>query len=197
MFSSVAAELGATIDGLDRNLSSAAFHKFYQIDLETTEMPVSIYDYDTVLLLDVVEHLSRPEDFLLNLRHSKSRLRSDIRPRMLISTPNVAFFALRIMLLIGRFNYAERGILDITHMRLFTRKSLLKMLEICGFDVERAIPVGIPFELISQSRLARILNFIGQKMAYIWPSGFAFQFFVVACPRIGFVRLLQDAERIT
>jgi hypothetical protein len=43
--------------------------------------------------------------------------------------PNVANIAIRLMLLFGQFNYTERGILDKTHLRFFTRKTARRMVE--------------------------------------------------------------------
>jgi len=63
-----------------------------------------------LLLLDVIEHLEDPEGFLLALRHRSQVPDIDRAPLIVISTPNVAFAAIRLNLLVGRFNYAERGI---------------------------------------------------------------------------------------
>ena len=98
-----------------------------------------------VLLLDVIEHLAEPEEFLLNLRNrSVATSAPNAAPVFVISTPNDAFLGIRLNLLFGRFYYAERGILDITHKRLFTRKSLLFALDQCGYDVGAGARLGHP-----------------------------------------------------
>ena len=58
---------------------------------------------------------------------------------VLVSIPNVRHWRiLRNLVLHGTWDYVEAGILDQTHLRFFTRKSLLKTLEEAGFHVERA-----------------------------------------------------------
>src|SRR5262249_57204581 len=88
---------------------------------------------DVLLLLDVVEHLRSPERFLDAFRRNL-----DHRPRTLIlTTPNVAFAVQRAMLLLGQFNYGRVGILDRTHTRLFTFRSLRRLLRDAGLRIQR------------------------------------------------------------
>ena len=79
---------------------------------------------DTVLLLDIIEHLVSPELFLKRLRN---RYCFDA-PEVVITTGNIAFLPIRLALLVGQFNYGKRGILDLTHTRLFTFSSLRRLL---------------------------------------------------------------------
>jgi glycosyltransferase involved in cell wall biosynthesis len=97
--------------------------------------------YDTLVLLDVIEHLSDPEAFLENLRkqfdHSSKRL--------IFSTPNIAFVVQRLMLLVGQFNYGKAGILDRTHTRLFTFRAAEHLLRDAGFRIKSVRGVPAPF----------------------------------------------------
>ena len=101
--------------------------------------------YDVVLLLDVIEHLHQPERFLEDLRRMMA-LNSSLE--LMISTANIACFVTRAMLLLGQFNYGPRGILDITHTRLFTFASFRRALVQAGFDIletrgnSGALPAG-------------------------------------------------------
>ncbi|MAC53158.1 MAG: hypothetical protein CME31_11520 [Gimesia sp.] len=203
---------------------------FHIANLEQDELPVSICNYDTVLLMDVIEHLADPEEFLLGIRNqahdrlsddtdneaaepdlsqigseydtgfdieqSESRELETSFPVFIISTPNIAFAAVRMNLLLGRFNYAERGILDITHKRLFTRKSLLQMLSDCGYEIERVRGVGVPFAAVMAGRTGKYLGWIADLGAKIWPSLFAFQLLVECRPRPGVKDVLRNAIRI-
>ena len=166
---------------------------YWNLNLETDKLPFDCLDYDLILILDLIEHLSHPEEFLLNLKNSSS-VSDQSLPRVIFSTPNVAFLPVRISLLLGRFNYAERGILDLTHKRLFTRSSLLKMLNECGYLVEQIHSIGAPFEIFSSGRIARLLSFVSTALARFWPSVFAFQFLLVCRPRPGVRTLLADAK---
>ena len=86
---------------------------------------------ETVLLLDVIEHLVSPELFLRRLRN---RYCSDA-PEVVITTGNITFLPIRLAMLLGQFNYGKRGILDLTHTRLFTFGSLRRLLAQSGYEV--------------------------------------------------------------
>jgi len=170
--------------------------EFYQLDLDRQDIPIDVFDRDVVLLLDVIEQLGEPEAFLLQLRNNSSseRIGSE-SSRLILTTPNVAFITIRLNLLLGRFNYAERGILNIAHKRLFTRKSLLQLLRDCNFVVEKMIPIGAPFELVMPGELGHFLSKISNVLAQLIPDLFAFQFLVVARPKPGVKQLLSTSER--
>ena len=65
---------------------------------------------------------------------------------LIVSVPNVGFLPMRIMLLLGQFNYGREGILDFTHTRLFTYESLVGMLRQLGFAIRdvRGVPAPYP-----------------------------------------------------
>ena len=65
----------------------------------------------------------------------------------MVSTGNVGFIVTRLLLLLGRFSYGRRGILDLTHTRLFTFKTLRRLFEQGGFDVVESRGVPAPFPL--------------------------------------------------
>ena len=81
-------------------------------------------------MLDILEHLVRPERLLQDCREVLTP-----KGAVVISVPNVANIAVRLMLLFGRFDYTERGILDKTHLRFFTRKAARAMLRGNGYKV--------------------------------------------------------------
>lgn len=108
---------------------------------ESEELPFRVADFDYVLLLDVIEHLASPERFLRSLRRSAGLE----PPVMLVSVPNVGFLPMRLMLLLGQFNYGREGILDFTHTRLFTYGSFVNMLRQLGFAIEEVRGVPAPF----------------------------------------------------
>ncbi len=71
--------------------------------------------FDLVTYGDVLEHLLEPQDVLRETRNL-------LAPggRVLISLPNIAFWTMRVKLLMGRFEYESMGLLDYTHLRFFT-----------------------------------------------------------------------------
>ncbi len=131
--------------------------------------------FGLVLLLDVVEHLPNPEEFLASV----ARI---IKPggTLLISVPNVAHWSVRIPLLFGIFNYTDRAILDKTHLQFFTRARLRSLLvkeslfelvsigatiEPAEFVLPKVIWDNPVFKLISKFRLA-VANLLPGLMAY-------------------------------
>jgi glycosyltransferase involved in cell wall biosynthesis len=150
------------------------------------DLDLPIRDYDYYLLLDVIEHLKDPEAFLDGLR-----ARLDDSPRtLIITTPNIAFIVPRLMLLFGQFNYGQTGILDRTHTRLFTFRTLRRLLRDSGFQIQvmKGIPAPIP-KAIGDSRLSRALLRINQALILVSPGLFSYQIFVTATisPDVTFV----------
>ncbi len=188
--------LGVEVTGVDATppLDGSMAH-FRQADLQACETPPDAFDFDMILLLEVLERLREPEQFLLQLRNRSAVVDPTRRPpTVLLSTPNVAFIAVRLNLLLGRFNYAQRGILDIAHTRLFTQATLCAMLRQCGYDVERVQPCAVPFEAVMPGRLGRALAAGSRVAAAVWPRLFAFQFMVTCRPRPGVMQLIQGSE---
>ena len=190
--------MGVEVTGLDSSPPLPGMMSHFRLtNLETDPTPPDAMGFDMVLLLDVIEHLAEPEEFLLNLRNrSESSPVHRDAPVFVISTPNVAFAGIRLNLLLGRFNYAERGILDITHKRLFTRKSLAAALEQCGYHVTRMAASAVPFEAVMHGGMGRALGKLSEIAARVWPSMFAFQFVVVCTPRPGVTQLIRRSEQL-
>ena len=186
-------DLGAVVTGVDAFLPHpGTMDHFHRTDLESEPLPVNPFDFDMVLLMDVIEHFEDPERFLLDLR-GKSHRPGHPPPVIVISTPNIAFFSIRLNLLMGRFNYAERGILDVSHKRLFTRSSLLSAIRVCGYTVESIKPVPAPFEAVIPNRLGTLLARVAAALAWLMPGLFAFQFLVVCRPLPSVASLLAQA----
>jgi 2-polyprenyl-3-methyl-5-hydroxy-6-metoxy-1,4-benzoquinol methylase len=89
--------------------------------------------WDVVLCLDILEHLPDPAAFLARLRPLMSE-----GGVLIASVPNIAYAPVIIGLLLQRFEYSPRGgVLDSTHLRFFTRRSAVQLLESAGFTVTR------------------------------------------------------------
>jgi len=173
---------GVRIIGVDQTRPGSAdqFDEFYTAEFADGRLPRRLDDVDFVLILDLLEHLTMPEAFCAALRE---QAQSNPRLRIIISTGNVGYFVTRFMLFFGHFNYGRRGILDLTHTRLFTFGSLQRLLGECGYIVEREIPVPAPVPLVVHSKawqrrlmgIQRILMRISRRL-------FAYQCVIVARP---------------
>jgi 2-polyprenyl-3-methyl-5-hydroxy-6-metoxy-1,4-benzoquinol methylase len=139
--------------------------------LDPTELP---HDYDLILFADTLEHLPDPPAVLRNL---KRRLAPGAT--LVVSLPNVANWAIRLSLLGGRFRYTERGILDRTHLRFYTRNTALEMIEAGGFTVTSVVG-SIPVPFVRSRTLGRLAHRIGN----LRPSLFAYTFVITAEPTV-------------
>jgi glycosyltransferase involved in cell wall biosynthesis len=132
--------------------------------------------YDAVLALDVIEHLRRPEEGV-------RKIAEILKPGGLLyaSTGNIAYFVLRMSLLFGQFNYGKRGILDLTHSRLFTIYSFRKLLVNGGFAIKDVRGFGPPIrDMVGEGPVLRRTDAASGTLARIWPRLFAFNFLIVA-----------------
>jgi hypothetical protein len=165
--------------------------RFIQHDLNTSIPDVDIAAYDYVLLLDVIEHLNVPEIFFDRLRDA---MKHCTKTHLIISTPNVGFVIIRLMLLLGQFNYGKRGILDMTHTRLFTFSSLRHLLEQRGFQVTKSHGIPAPYPVaLGDNRLSRFLLSLNRICLRIFPTLFSYQILAVAVPEPSLELLLQQA----
>ncbi len=171
------------IDVLPRSEVSPDGFRYEQINLET-ELgklnDVLIRDeFDTILMLDVLEHLAVPESFLLNLSQHKF----PTSPRFVCSTANVAFIVIRIMLLLGHFNYGRRGILDITHKRLFSAHTFRNILTQTGFVITHEHYIPFPFASLGwPASVAKKLETINRWLIKLRPRLFSYQILFEATP---------------
>lgn len=163
----------------------------YQQDLDA-EPTFPVEEYDYLLMLDVIEHLKNPERFLERLR-----ARFDYTPRTLVlTTPNIAFGVQRLMLLLGQFNYGKAGVLDQTHTRLFTFRSLRRLLVDSGFRIKEVRGVPAPFpKVLGNGVLGKAAVKTNQVLIKLSKTLFSYQIFVVAegTPSVSFI--LEDSKR--
>ena len=105
--------------------------------------------FDLILVLDVIEHLIDPWKFL-NL--IKSRLNEG--GSIIISVPNIRHYSiLKDLIFFGNWEYSQSGILDRTHLRFFTKKTLKKIFEKEKLNIEMLKKYPIDY-----SGKAKILN---------------------------------------
>lgn len=124
------------------------------------ELPWPEKFFDVFIYADILEHLKRPDLALLKFRRY-------LKPDgiLIVSLPNIAYWRMRLNMLLGRFNYEEVGIIDKTHLRFFTIETGQYLVEECGFKVVK-------------------LDYCGWAMKYfplkLFRAWFAFQFVIYA-----------------
>ena len=185
---------GCHVTGVDQFpiAHKADLEEFIQCDLDRGDFPVDAGIFDYILLLDIVEHLRSPERLLDSVRHSRTR-GSDLK--VIFSTGNVAFFVTRLALLFGWFNYGARGILDLTHTRLFTFTTAKRLFEQSGYRIEEIRGIPAPFPLVvGNNFLGRFLLAVNELLIRISKRLFAYQIFMVCSPLPSLEWLLEKAH---
>jgi SAM-dependent methyltransferase len=147
---------------------------FIKADLNEGIPPEAGSDFDVVLAADVLEHLVNPGSLM-------QQVREVLAPggTALFCVPNFAHWYPRLRSALGMFDYDQRGILDSTHLRFFTRRSFLKMVRRRGFDVQRVEPVGLPLDALEMDGPgARAIRGLDHRLSELWPAMFGYQFIV-------------------
>jgi SAM-dependent methyltransferase len=191
-------EKGCHVAGIDEVTFApyCLLDDFTQADLRSQNIPLSPDDFEFVLLLDIIEHLSTYDQYRI-LDDIRSRAEKQ-RPTLIITVPNVAFFVTRMQLLLGNFNYGKRGILDHTHCRLFTFKSIKSILGQSGYTIERIQGIPAPFPAaIGYSAISRFFLRLNQCLIRLLPGLFSYQIFVIARPLHTVQQLLGQTEAHT
>jgi methionine biosynthesis protein MetW len=128
--------LACHVVGVEPNPDRAAAAAQRGIDVHrgyfTSDLASSLDPFDIVLFMDVLEHVPDPVELL-------TLARSALRPggRVIVSVPNVAHWTVRGKLLFGRFDYRPTGIMDATHLRWFTAKTIASVVSSAGFTIQQ------------------------------------------------------------
>jgi 2-polyprenyl-3-methyl-5-hydroxy-6-metoxy-1,4-benzoquinol methylase len=170
----------AYVDGVELNASDAAVARRVcrEVVEGSAEEPATYArlrgPYDAVIFGDVLEHLRDPAAALAGVRPL-------LAPGGVVisSIPNVAHYSIRAQLFKGSFDYADSGILDRTHLRFFTRDSLVQLFEQGGYEVLSCDPA-----LKLPERMTGWLGAqLAERVARLRDKVFAFQYITVARPR--------------
>jgi len=143
--------------------------------------PLQGQRFDAILACDVLEHLHQPQALL-------RRLPEYLEPtgRLVISIPNIAYAGVVAALRIGVFDYTEKGQLDHTHVRFFTRRSMERALLDTGWVPQHWEANRVP---ISHSEFAWCWDDIApglrQELLSGWGDFDVYQWMSVSTPTVG------------
>lgn len=129
----------AKICGLEINESAASVGKYVADicygNIEDENVPFA-EKFDYIIFGDVLEHLHNP---LKTIEYCRSLLKVD--GRILASIPNLMHISVMQQLLRGEFRYTDVGLLDRTHIHLFTEKEIVRMFCDAGYTIEELVSV--------------------------------------------------------
>ncbi len=134
--------------------------------------------YETVFFLDVLEHVLDPWAML-------ERVRADLRPggAVVAAIPSIEYAPVVRDLLRGRWDYADTGTLDRTHVRFFTRATMIEMFEQAGYDVTTVQGTGSVWSAHWHARPWHVRTLLRRLWVWKWPDSEWLHFVIVAAPR--------------
>lgn len=177
-------DLGHSVAGIEFDAATAEkakqyYESFQVADIETFAFPYR-QEFDYILFADVLEHLRDPAAVL---RKCIPALKES--GKIVVSVPNIANFLMRLSLLSGKFDYMDRGILDRTHLRFFTLRSLKKMMDEVSCEILDVIPTSLPVQIVfpfTENKLYLPFHKLVYAVTRIWKTAFAYQFVIFAAP---------------
>src|SRR5581483_8903571 len=137
---------GLEFNGEDARIAKKHYEKVVIIDLDNQKVDLPRKKFDVIIFADIIEHLKRSQ---LILSDFSPFLKDD--GVIIVSTSNIANLYIRLQLLLGKFDYQERGILDNTHVRLFTLKTFRQLVIQSGYKIEKEDFTPIPLPLVNKN----------------------------------------------
>jgi methionine biosynthesis protein MetW len=153
-------------------MASIAKNKCVEVlnmDIETKELPYSNGFFDCIILGNVLEHMKEPSKILANLK----KYLSD-NGFLIYSVPNIVNWHSRMTIFFGKFEYADSGVFDRTHLRFYNLNSAKKLAEDAGYRIAW-LDVTPSIYLFKEK-----LNFLWYGLAKLWKNLFADEFVIQA-----------------
>ncbi|MEQ1699680.1 MAG: bifunctional glycosyltransferase/class I SAM-dependent methyltransferase [Ilumatobacteraceae bacterium] len=162
------------VDIADADGVRSRMHTFVAADLSQGIPDEVGGDFDLVLAADVIEHLADPARLLTDMA-------SRVRPNgsIIASVPNISHWYPRFRITAGRFDYDQRGVLDATHLRFFTRRRFLRVAEEAGLEHLGHRHTGLPLDALGMGGNKVVTGTVGRADRLLvkwWPTMFAYQF---------------------
>lgn len=168
---------GLEVDPVAAQIAQSRCSEVYTVDLDAPDalaVAQASAPYDVVLAAAVLEHLRHPEQVL---RQMRTLLKSDAL--VIVSLPNIAYWQFRLSLLAGKFDYADYGVMDRTHTRLYTLRTGRELLEQNGYHVDN---INIAGSLLQNTLNAASRALKRAPLPLILPGLFAYELIYIARP---------------
>lgn len=173
---------GAKVVGIENNQDAAnkarrVLDRVIVGDVESVDLEFGERPFDCILFGDVLEHLIDPWSTLRKYRKSL-----DKNGCVVVSIPNIQHYSVILGLIKGDWSYQDRGILDRTHLRFFTYKEVVKLLDQPGL-----VPVQVSYNirLIEHTKSRREYAELISRFLPFLRKYFVFQYVVLAAPKKG------------
>jgi 2-polyprenyl-3-methyl-5-hydroxy-6-metoxy-1,4-benzoquinol methylase len=148
--------------------------RFFEADLEHGLPDAVGGGYDVVIAADVIEHVRNPDDLMVDLASRMSNT-----GMIVASVPNFGHWYPRGRTAAGLFDYDQRGILDRTHVRFFTRRSFRRAVANTGLVTTAERYAGLPLDVLGvDGLLGGVVTAVDRLLRRVWPTMFAYQFVV-------------------
>lgn len=177
------------IFGVEINIKAGqqakSFYKEVVIgDIERDVLPFSRGFFDCILYGDVLEHLVDPWKVL---RSHREILKDD--GIIICSIPNIRYYkVLRPLILDGRWEYVDLGILDRTHLRFFTLKTIEDMFRETGYEIKK---------LIKKKRCSKTMKLINRLVFNGLIDFLVLQYRIVGTKTSGVPKIMEGVVETT
>jgi SAM-dependent methyltransferase len=133
-------DLGWEVWGIEQSGKACAtarnrLHRLIESDLH--DMPairpeIGQETFDALIFSDVLEHVYDPRTVL-------EQYLGFVKPggRVFVSVPNFVVWTNRLKVLLGYTGYTDTGVMDRTHIRIFSFRTARQLVQACGLEVER------------------------------------------------------------
>ena len=158
-------EKDAAMAGIARNKCV----EILNMDIETEELPYGSGAFDCIILGNVLEHMKNPTKILANLKEHLSD-----NGFIIYSVPNIVNWHSRTTIFFGKFEYAENGVFDRSHLRFYNLNSAKKLALDAGYKITW-LDVTPSIYLFKER-----LNFLWYGLAKLWKNLFADEFIIQA-----------------
>lgn len=142
-------------------------------DLDTLDLPRlhqewQQQEFDYIVFADVLEHVKDPWAVL-------DTFRSWLAPngKVIISIPNVRHWSVIIPLILrGRWDYQDSGIMDRTHLRFFTRSTAREMVQRSDYNIISVSPlIGGRWKTLSRISAGLVDEFLAIQFVIVGEIG--------------------------